>query len=271
MIFTNQTGEGIMPRFSANLGFLWTDVDLPDAIHAAHQAGFDAVECHWPYAYATDQIVDALAATGLPMLALNTPAGNMPAEFGLAAVPERQADAEQGIRNAITYAHQIGAKAVHVMAGKAPSDDPSDQHFQDMLIYAANMARPYGLDILIEAINPIDVAGYFLNDVRQAVKVLETLSLPNLGLMFDCYHVGKMGGDILAELAFSMPWIRHIQIASIPDRHEPDDGHVDYHPIYQWLDDQGYDGFIGAEYRPKNRSGKGDVADGLNWLKLAQC
>ena len=181
MIFTNQTGEGIMPRFSANLGFLWTDVDLPDAIHAAHQAGFDAVECHWPYAYATDQIVDALAATGLPMLALNTPAGNMPAEFGIAAVPERQADAEQGIRNAITYAHQIGAKAVHVMAGKAPSDDPSDQHFQDMLTYAANMARPYGLDILIEAINPIDVAGYFLNDVRQAVKVLETPAI-SIGL-----------------------------------------------------------------------------------------
>jgi hydroxypyruvate isomerase len=273
-----------MPRFSANLGFLWSELPLPDAILAAHAAGFDAVECHWPYDHATDAVIAALDQRGLPMLALNTPRGDINKdEFGLCAIPARQDEARQGIRDAISYASQIGAKAVHVMAGKVLSDNTlANQeyrdHFIDMLAFAAQLAEPHGIEIWIEAINPLDVPGYILNTPRQAVDILKSLSaslsVSNIGLMFDCYHVGRMinhmGGmegnnsDILAELDFCLPWVKHIQIATIPDRTEPDHGDVDYPQIYSWLDAHGYDGFIGAEYKPRHA-----VEDGLGWLHAA--
>jgi hydroxypyruvate isomerase len=269
-----------MPRFSANLGFLWSELPLPDAILAAHAAGFDAVECHWPYDHATDAVIAALDQTGLPMLALNTPRGDINKdEFGLCAIPARQDEARQDIRDAITYASQIGAKAVHVMAGKVLSDNrlPDQEyhdHFIDMLAFAAQWAEPHGIEIWIEAINPLDVPGYILNTPRQAVDILTTLSASNIGLMFDCYHVGRMSNrmdgmkgrdtDILAELNFCLPYVKHIQIAAIPDRAEPDHGDVDYPRIYSWLDAHGYDGFIGAEYKPRHA-----VEDGLGWLHAA--
>lgn len=266
MIFNFDDEGAHMPRFSANLGFLWTDYSLPEAIIAAHTARFDAVECHWPYSESAGLVQETLQRTGLPMLVLNTPRGNInKGEFGLAALPERKQEAKQGIMDAIAYACQIGASAVHVMAGKAIAKKKNIDHLTDMLVFAANEAAPHGIEIWIEAINPIDVPGYVLNKPRDAVDILSLLSIPNLGLMFDCYHVGRMGEDIIKELDYCLPWIRHVQIAGIPDRTEPDQGSVNFQPIYHWLDASGYDGFIGAEYRPR-----GNITDGLRWLEIAQ-
>ena len=255
-----------MPRFSANLGFLWSELSLPDAILAAHKAGFDAVECHWPYAYPPESVLAALKETGLPMLALNTPRGDVSrGDFGLCAIPARQDEAKRGMIDAISYASQIGAKAVHVMAGKALPDQACHRHFIDMVAWAADQAEPHGIEIWIEAINPIDVPGYFLHQTRQAIDILTSIPAKNIGLMFDCYHVGRMNGNILHELEYSLPWIRHIQIAAVPDRGEPDQGHIDYQPIYRWLDEKDYTGFIGAEYHPRQA-----MKDGLGWLSAAR-
>ncbi len=255
-----------MARFSANLGFLWSELSLPDAILAAHRAGFDAVECHWPYTYPPERVMASLKQTGLPMLALNTPRGDAnQGDFGLCSIPARQDEAKRGMTDAIIYASEIGAKAVHVMAGKALPDQACHHHFIDMVAFAADKAEPHGIEIWIEAINPIDVPGYFLNQTRQAIDILNSVSAHNTGLMFDCYHVGRMNGNIWHELEYCLPWIRHIQIAAVPDRGEPDQGYVNYQPIYRWLDEKGYEGFIGAEYQPRQA-----MEDGLGWLGAAR-
>ena len=200
-------------RFSANLGFLWADLPLPDAIRAAKAAGFDAVECHWPYATASADVRAALDETGLQMLGLNTVRGDLSAgENGLAALPNRIEDAQAAIDQAITYASEIGCKAVHVMAGFSSGADAHDT-FVANLTYATAQAAPHGITILIEPLNRYDAPGYFLTTTTQAVDLIDTVAAPNLKLMFDCYHVQLMEGDLSHKLANLVPYIGHIQFA----------------------------------------------------------
>ncbi|MTH33490.1 TIM barrel protein [Paracoccus limosus] len=244
-------------RFSANLGFLWAGLDLPGAIRAAAAAGFDAVECHWPYETAPEAVLAALAETGLPMLGLNTRRG-LPGENGLAALPGREAEARAEIDRAIAYARAIGCGAVHVMAGVA--EGPAAE-----AIFLANLAHACraapDLTILIEPLNRYDAPGYFLSRSGQALRLIERAGQENLKLMFDCYHLQIMEGDLSRRLQALMPIIGHVQIAAVPDRGAPDHGELDYRHICRVLRDLGWQRPIGAEYRPA-----GPTEDSLGWL-----
>ncbi|WP_439136919.1 hydroxypyruvate isomerase family protein [Roseicyclus sp.] len=250
-----------MTRFSANLGFLWTDRALPDAIRAAHTAGFDAVECHWPYDIATGDVAAALTETGLAMLGLNTRRGDVATgENGLAALPGREDEARAAIDEALDYATAIGAGAVHVMAGKAEGER-AHRTFLDNLHYACTHAARRGQMILIEPLNPHDAPGYFLNTTAQAAALIAQIDSPALRLMFDCYHVGRTEGDVIARLRALWPIIGHIQFAAVPDRGAPDHGDLDYRAIFAEIAAHAWDKPLGAEYRPI-----GKTEDSLGWM-----
>ena len=212
-----------MPRFSANLGFLWADRPLPQAIKAAATAGFDAVECHWPYDTPATEVRDALSLTGLPLLGLNTLRG-AGGFNGLAARPEVVTEARAAIDQAIAYADATGAGAIHVMAGKAEGA-AAHQAFVENLRYACDRT---GRMILIEPLNRHDAPGYFLRTTDQACDVISDADRPNLKIMFDCYHVGRTEGDVLTRLGDLLPLIGHIQFAAVPDRGPPGRGELDY-------------------------------------------
>ena len=235
-------------KLSANLGFLWTDRPLPEAIRAAGAAGFDAVECHWPYDVPPGDIVTALRDTGLRMLGLNTRRGDVAAgERGLAALPGREAEARASIDEAIAYAAATGTAAVHVMAGVAQGPE-AEATFRESLRHACREATPHGITILIEPLNGRDVPGYFLATATQAAALIRDLDLPALKMMFDCYHVQIMEGDLTHRLAEFLPLIGHIQIAAVPDRGTPDHGEVDYRHIAAEIDRLGWTAAVGAEY-----------------------
>lgn len=249
-------------KFSANLGFLWTDRSLPDAIRAAKSAGFDAVECHWPYDTPVAEVKAALAETGLQMLGLNTLRGDTAAgENGLSALPGRETDARAAIDQAIAYAGEIGAANIHVMAGFA-SGDAAEETFVANLRYACGQAAPHGITILIEPLNRYDAPGYFLQTTDQAVALIDTVGAANLRLMFDCYHVQLMQGDLSHRLPDLQAQIGHIQFASVPDRGAPDHGELDYAHVFGVIRDMGYDAPLGAEYKPG-----GDTDATLGWME----
>ena len=251
-----------MTRFSANLGFLWTDRSLPDAIRAAHATGFDAVECHWPYDTPAAEIRTALHETGLPILGLNTRRGNVAlGENGLAALPDRSGEARAAIDEALDYAAAIDAACVHVMAGKAQGALAA-QTFVENLRYACDRAALAGRTILIEPLNPFDVPGYFLNTTAQAAEIISEVGAQNLRLMFDCYHVGRSEGDVIGRLRALRPVIGHIQFAAVPDRGGPDHGDVAYAAVFAEIAALGWTAPLGAEYRPG-----GPTEASLGWMK----
>ncbi len=249
-----------MTRFSANLGFLWRELSLPDAIRAAKRAGFDAVECHWPYDTPAELVKQALSETGLPMLGLNTVRGG-DGENGLAALPGREEEARAAIDQAVAYAEAIGARNVHVMAGFA-SGEEARRVFLGNLGHACRKAGPSGIGILIEPLNRHDAPGYFLSGSGQAKAIIEELGSPNLRLMFDCYHLQIMEGDLTRRLTALMPVIGHIQFASVPERAEPDRGEISYAHIFRVIEHLGYAEPLGAEYKPA-----GSTDEGLGWMR----
>ncbi|RMC36509.1 hydroxypyruvate isomerase family protein [Paracoccus alkanivorans] len=249
-----------MPRFSANLGFLWSDLPLPDAIRAAARAGFDAVECHWPYRFDPADIRAALDDTGLEMLGLNSSRGKE-GENGLAALPGREAEAREAISQALDYAGRIGCKAVHVMAGFA-SGPRAEAAFLANLDFACELAARQSAAILIEPLNHYDAPGYFLNSADQAAAIIERAGRGNLRMMFDCYHLQIMQGDLTRLLHRMAPLTGHIQFAAVPDRGAPDHGELDYRHVFAEIDNMGWDRPLGAEYRPV-----GATDASLGWMQ----
>ena len=249
-------------QFSANLGFLWNDRPLADAIRAAAAAGFDAVECHWPYENPAQDVAAALSETGLQMLGLNTRRGNVAGgENGLAALVGREDEARAAIDEALAYAAQIGTKNIHVMAGFASGQAAHDT-FVANLTYACAQAAPQGVTILIEPLNGYDAKGYFLNSTDQAVKIITDVGAPNLKMMFDCYHVQLLEGDLSHRIQNLLPHIGHIQFASVPDRGTPDHGEVNYSYIFDLIAQTGWNTPLGAEYKVQ-----GDTDATLGWLR----
>jgi len=240
-------------KFSANLGFLWTDRSLPDAIRAAMRAGFTAVECHWPFDTPAAQTRAALAETGLVMLGLNTRRGDISiGENGLAALPGRQADARSLIDEALAYASEISASAVHVMAGNS-SGPRARAAFCENLAYACDAAGD-AINILIEPLNHYNAPGYFLNCTGQAADIIREVGRKNLLLMFDCYHVQIMEGDVTRRFEVLQSLIGHVQIASVPDRAKPDHGELDYSYVLSRMRELGWARPIGAEYIPESKA-----------------
>ena len=251
-----------MLRFSANLGFLWQELSLPDAIRAAKAAGFAAVECHFPYDTPAETVRQALTETGLRMLGLNTTRGRVETgDNGLAALPGREDEARRAIDQAIDYAAAIGAQNIHVMAGKSKGEEAHDTFIAN-LRHACERAGKVGATILIEPLNHRDAPGYFLQTTDQALDIISAVGAQNIKLMFDCYHVQIMQGDLTHRLQAHLDAIGHIQIAAVPDRHEPDHGEIDYGYVLRFLEKLGYDRPIGAEYRPATTT-----EGGLSWLQ----
>ena len=250
-----------MTNFSANLGFLWTDRSLPDAVRAAKAAGFDAVECHWPYDNDPEDVRAALQETGLHMLGLNTVRGDVTAgENGLAALVGRENEARAAIDQAITYAAAINTPNIHVMAGFAAGGQ-AEACFVDNLHYATAAAPD--VTFLIEPLNHHDAPGYFLNHSDQARRVIEAVGAPNLKLMFDCYHIQILEGDLTRRLSANLDITGHIQFAGVPDRGRPDHGEIDYRHVFAHIGELGYDAPLGAEYKPED----GETDASLGWIR----
>lgn len=249
-------------RFSANLGFLFSGRPLPDAIRAAKVAGFDAVECHFPYDEDPARVAAALRENGLAMLGLNTRPGDREAgDFGLCALPDRVPAARAAIDEAIAYARAIDCGAVHVMAGRTDRGAAAEAAFCANLAHACAAAPD--LTILIEPLNARDVPGYHLVQLDHAAEIVSAVGAPNLRIMFDAYHVQIMRGDLCTGFARHRDLIGHVQIAAVPDRGEPDRGEVDLRWFCGFLDEQGWTMPIGAEYRART----GRTEDGLGWLR----
>ena len=250
-----------MIKWSANLGFLWTDRSLPDAIKAASQEGFDAVECHWPYEHDPLIITKTLSQTGLPMLGLNTQRGDLSkGENGLAALPGREDEARRYIDKALSYAAAIDCRNIHVMAGITDQSQAAEQTFQANLAYAAERAEQGGKTILIEPLNHRDVPSYHLQSVEAAARTIDAVGSDRVKIMFDFYHIQILQGDLLNRFKAYLPYIGHVQIAGVPQRAEPDCGEVNYPALLPAIYEAGYDGYVGAEYKPV-----ADTDSGLGW------
>ncbi|GAB6052845.1 hydroxypyruvate isomerase family protein [Magnetospira thiophila] len=251
-----------MPRFSANLGFLWKELTLPDAIRRAKRAGFQAVECHFPYDVDPQKVKAALDETGLPMLGLNTRLGiNGADDFGVMSLAGREKEARGYVDEAVAYAASIGCRNINAVAGKSHHAPGAEEVYRANLAYAAQKAGERGIGVVIEPINQRDAPGYHLRSVEDGIETVRAVGAENLRLMFDCYHTQIMQGDLTERLRASLPFIGHIQIAAVPDRGEPDRGEVNYPDLLAALDAMGWDGYVGAEYLPRSTTD-----NGLGWL-----
>ena len=251
-----------MPKFSANLGFLWPDRPLLDRIEAAAKAGFRAIELHWPYDMPAEEVRAACERHELSLLGLNTAAGNpSEGEFGLGAVAGREQAFRNSVEQAAAYARLAGASAIHVMAGVVPAGQKAEARnvLLRNLAYAAEAAPDRTL--LLEPINQRDKPDYFYSTISEAAEIIDEIAAANLKVMFDVYHVGVSEGDIFRRLAKYLPVIGHVQIAAVPSRAEPDEGEIAFSAVFAELDRLGYQGWVGCEYKPRS-----DTDEVLRWL-----
>jgi hydroxypyruvate isomerase len=254
-----------MPRFSANLTMLFNEVPFRDRYAAAAAAGFSGVECLFPYEVPADELAHLLAELGLVQVLFNLPPGDWDAgERGIAALPDRVDEFRDSVDVALSYARKLGCPTLHVMAGLVPDGadrDAMHRTYIENLRYAADVVADDGIDLAIEPLNDRDVPGYFLPRIDMAAEIVEEVERPNVGLQFDVYHVQIMDGDLATRIARHAPLIRHVQIAGVPERHEPDIGEIAYPYLFELFDHLGYAGWIGCEYRPRTTT-----VDGLGWL-----
>ena len=253
-----------MPRFAANLGYLFTERPLLERVDAAAAAGFKAIELQFPYDVPAAAMKAAIERNALTLLGLNTPPGEREGEFGLAAVPGRERDWQVLFARALDYASAVGASAIHCLAGKVPPDQrpAADRTYVANLMRSADLAAEKNIVLLIEPINSRDRPNYFLNHVEHAADVIAKAGKPNIRMQFDFYHVQIVGGDLIHRLEKFLPVIGHLQCAAVPVRHEPDGGEINYPAVFEVVDRLGYRGWIGAEYRPRGRT-----EDGLGWAR----
>jgi 2-dehydrotetronate isomerase len=259
--FRNKKWIANMPRFAANLGYLFTERPLIERFGAAAAAGFEAVELQFPYDVAPSAVKAELARHGLTQLGVNTP---QTPEFGLAAVPGRERDWDVAFKRALDYVVAIGGCAIHCMCGVVPVEQrpAAETMFVKNLSRAAELAAQANITLLIEPINPRDRTGYFLSRVEHAAAIVKKVGAPNVRIQFDFYHIQIVGGDLITRLETHFPLVGHIQIAAVPSRGEPDEGEINYPAVFAAIDRLGYNGFIGCEYKPRTRT-----EDGLGWAK----
>lgn len=252
-----------MLNFAANLSFLFSDLPFLERFVAAKKAGFDSVEYLFPYDYPAEQIKDLLNESGLEQALFNASAGDWGAgERGIAALVGRESEFKASIEQAASYAEVLDNRRLHIMSGLADFSDPKAfETYLNNLTWAADQLNLSGINVLIEPINSRDMPGYFLTTPEQAAEVIELANRTNLKMQFDLYHAQIMCGDLITRLERYWPLIDHMQIASVPDRNEPSSGEINYSYLFNWLDQKGYQGFIGCEYRPKTTT-----LEGLGWL-----
>jgi hydroxypyruvate isomerase len=251
-----------VPRFAANLAYLFTERPLIERFGAAAAAGFRAVELQFPYDHAPSAVKAELERHGLTMVGVNTALGR--SGEGVAAVPGHEQEFATLFKQALDYVVAIGGCQIHCLAGKVPPEQrpAAETTFIRNLARAADAAREQGITVLIEPINPRDRPDYFLTRAEQAADIITKVERPNVRVQFDFYHAQIVGGDLIRRFEKHLPLVGHVQIAAVPSRQEPDEGEVNYPAIFAALDRLGYGGWVGCEYRPR-----GKTEDGLGWAR----
>ena len=254
-----------MTRLAANLTMLFNEVDFLDRFEHAARAGFRGVEFLFPYAYRVDDIAARLDANRLELVLHNLPAGDWAAgERGIACHPGRVAEFQDGVGAAIDYAKALGVKQLNCLAGIVPPGVALEEAYLALvsnLEFAAGQLKREGIRLLVEPINTFDIPGFFLHGTRQALELIGATGSDNLFLQYDIYHMQRMEGELAATIKANLPLIRHIQLADNPGRFEPGTGEINYRYLLGMLDEIGYDGWVGCEYKPK-----AGTAQGLHWI-----
>lgn len=260
-----------MPRFAANLSMMYVEHAFLDRFAAAAADGFTAVEYLFPYEYPAEQLRGRLDANGLSQVLFNAPPGDFEAgERGTASIPGREAEFREGFGLALNYAETLTCPRVHVMAGLAPTGADREELltvYRGNLTWAAEQAAGRGVDVLIEPINQRDMPGYLLSLQDEAHQIVGEIGLPNLKVQLDLYHCQITEGDVTVRLRSDIPTGRvgHLQIAGVPDRHEPDSGELAIDYVLAVVDETGFDGWVGCEYRPT-----AGTSEGLGWMRRAR-
>ena len=249
-----------MNNYSVNLSTVFTEVPFLDRFKKAREAGFVYVECQFPYVYTIEEVRNELENNNLSMVLINLPAGHWEdGDRGLAADPSRIKEFRKSVERGIRYANGLGVKKIHCMAGIHP--DNNWEVFVENLFYAGTAMSKHGITLLIEPINPFDMPGYFLSDLKQAAGIIQRVGLPNVKLQFDFYHIERIHGHSLSMYQKYAELVSHVQIADHPGRQQPGTGEINYTEILQYLSKH-YRGLIGLEYNPQGRS-EGSFA----WMK----
>ena len=270
-----------MPRFAANLSMMYADRPFLERFAAAAADGFRAVECQFPYAWPAAEVAARLDAAGLEQVLINTPGSSAARgvpdrsptadEKGLAAVPGCEDDFREAFALALDYATALRCPRIHAMAGLRDVEAGADRQtavFVANLRWAAERAAAAGVTVLIEPINVRDTPGYFLNRQAEAHAIVAAVDHPSVRVMLDLYHCQIVEGDVATALRRWLPTGRvgHLQIAGVPERHEPDLGELHYPYLFDVVDSLGWTGWIGCEYRPRE-AGPGGTTAGLGWLR----
>lgn len=255
-----------MLQFSANLSMLFTEMPLIERFALAKQAGFNAVEIQFPYELSIEDIQTQLDTHQLQLVLINVPAGDlMQGGDGLACVPGREHQFREALLQAIQYATALHVPRVNVLAGRQPQDVellPCLRTLAANLAFACDEFHRHGISTLFEIINGIDMPRFLIQTMAQAEEMLEAVNHPDLKIQFDCYHQAMMGEPVLLNLQQNIQYINHIQFADCPGRHEPGTGTLNLQEIFDWLKLVAYEGYVGAEYRPKTHT-----YESLKWLK----
>ncbi len=255
-----------MPKFCANLTMLFNEVDFLDRFERAARAGFRGVEYLFPYPWDKGQLADLLDKFALEQVLFNLPAGDWAAgERGLACLPDRIGEFQEGVGLAIEYAKVLKCSRVNCLVGNTPQGAPVEKVHQtlvDNIRFAAGALEKENIRLLVEMVNSQDIPGFHLLHTRDTLQLLDEVNRPNLWLQYDVYHMQIMEGNLTKTITDNIDRIAHIQIADNPGRHEPGTGEINYANLFRFIDEAGYDGWIGCEYRPA-----GVTEEGLGWLK----
>jgi hydroxypyruvate isomerase len=255
-----------MPRFAANISMMYTELPFLDRFAGARASGFTAVEFLFPYEFPAAEIARRLQDNGLSQVLFNAPPGDWAAgERGCAALPGRGQEFRDGIRKALDYAAALACPRLHVMAGLTPPGVPRDTllaTYAVNLAWAAEECAKAGVKPVIEPINHRDIPGFFLNTTDEGAAIIEAIGPERIGLQFDLYHCQITEGDIVKRVERHLPLIAHMQVADNPGRHEPGTGEVNWPFVFGRIDELGFRGWIGCEYRPA-----GATLDGLGWFQ----
>ncbi len=255
-----------MPKFAANLSMLFTEVPFAERFGRAAQAGFDAVECQFPYELPASEVKALLDANGQIMVLQNLPAGDWAGgDRGIACDPARAQEFRAGVAQAVEYATLLGVKKINCLAGKAPAGIPDAQVRQTLvgnLRFAAAELEKHGIALLVEPINNYDIPGFWLNSTAKALDVLDEVGAENTFVQYDIYHAQRMEGELAGTMQKNLSRIGHIQIADNPGRNEPGTGEINFPFLFGFIDRIGYTGYIGAEYKPA-----GQTEAGLGWIR----
>jgi 2-dehydrotetronate isomerase len=254
-----------MPKFAANLTMMFTEVPFLDRFAAASDAGFIAVEFLFPYEHSPQTIESKSKAAGVEIVLFNTPSGDWSAgERGIACIPGREREFQSAVDRALSYALPVGTRRLHAMAGIVPQGfDPADclTTLVENLKCAAEKLAQHDITLLLEAVNTRDMPGFIVSTQLDSYRICKAVNAPNLRMQMDLYHMQVMEGDLATKLKNYSPHCGHIQIAGCPERNEPDTGEIRYEYLFRLLDELGYQGWLGCEYRPA-----GKTLDGLAWM-----